>query len=56
MLSKAETFTIIESQSFLTLLNILLKCKRDNIIILKADVLQIDIFKRAEEMKAELKK
>lgn len=56
MLSEAEAFTIFESKSFLTLLKILLRCKRDNVIIPKIDTLQNRIFKRVKEMKAELKK
>ncbi|BBM99603.1 hypothetical protein Mp_1g22340 [Marchantia polymorpha subsp. ruderalis] len=56
VLSEAEAFTIIESKLFLKLLKILLKCKRDNVIILKADALRNGILKRAENMRSELKK
>lgn len=56
VLSEAKAFTIIEPKSFLTHLKILLKCKRDNVIIPKANAPLNGILKRAEEMKAELKK
>lgn len=56
VLYEAKAFTIIESKSFLMLLKILLKCKRGNVIIPKADAPWNGILKRAKEMKVELKK
>lgn len=55
VLFEAKMFIIIESKSFITLLKILFKCKRDNVIIQKLMPFE-QILKRAEKMKVKLKK
>jgi hypothetical protein len=55
VLTEAEAFTLIESESFLTLLKLCLKCKRDNVFIPKADALRNGIVKRVNKMKVDLK-
>jgi hypothetical protein len=54
IMSELEPFTIIESEPFLTLLKLCLKCKRDNVFLPKADALRNGILKRADHMKGEL--
>jgi hypothetical protein len=51
----SPSLPIIESQFFLTLLKMCIKCKRDNVRFSKADALRNGILKRAERMKTELK-
>ena len=55
VLSETEPFTIIESQPFLTLLKLCLKCKRDNVFLPKADALRNGVVQRTENMKTDLK-
>ena len=55
IISETEPFTIIGSQSFLTLLKLCLKCKRDNVFLPKADALRNGIVQRTEKMKTDLK-
>lgn len=56
VLCETKTFTIMESKSFLTLLKILLKCKRDNVIISKADALQTVFWNELMKWKLSFKK
>jgi hypothetical protein len=55
ILSETGAFTVIESEAFLTILRLCLKCKRDNVFIPKADALRNGIIKRVSNMKEALK-
>ena len=55
IIAEMEPFTLVESESFLTLLKLCIKCKRDNVFVPKADALRNGVMKRSDKMKEELK-
>ena len=55
ILSETEPFSVFDSEAFMTLLKLCLKCKRDNVFIPKEDALRNEIIKRVEKMKVDLK-
>eukprot|EP00474_Spongospora_subterranea_P005608 CRZ06066.1 hypothetical protein [Spongospora subterranea] len=56
VMAEMEPFTLVESETFLTLLKLCIKCKRENVFIPKADALKNGVMKRTLKMKEDLKK
>lgn len=54
IIRECEPFTIVESESFLDLVRVLLNCNRKDVFIPKADATKQGIIKRVESMKQEL--
>ena len=54
ILTQTEAFTIVESEAFLTVLKICLKCIRDDVFIPEADAIRNGLIKRVESMKSDM--